>query len=92
MPSSNSDFIDTKKALKQGWNVAIVFEELPKFTVIDGVKYGVLDGDKTDLRLNEKYNGKIGIIGLKFKGSKAKLQNAILKGFCISKDNNSLIY
>ena len=88
----NPNFKDTIKALNKGLNVAMVFEKLPKFIKIDGVKYGVLDGDKSDLRLNESYKGKNCIIGLKFKGSKKKLQNAIYEGFCIAKNNASLIY
>ena len=87
----NPNFIDTIKALNKGLNVAIVFEKLPKFIKIDGKKYGVLDGDVSDLRLNESYKGKNCIIGLKFKGSKAKLQDSILQGFCIAKNNKSLI-
>jgi len=87
----NPNFKDTITALNKGLNVAMVFEKLPKFIKIDGKKYGVLDGDKSDLRLNESYNGKNCIIGLKFKGSKKKLQNAIYEGFCIAKNNNSLI-
>tara|TARA_R100001594_G_scaffold85306_1_gene119722 strand:- start:1335 stop:2105 length:771 start_codon:yes stop_codon:yes gene_type:complete len=89
----NPNFIDTIKALNKGWNVAIVFEKLPKKIKIDGKIYFVLDGDKTDLRLDEKdEKGNNCIIGLKFKGSKEKLNNAIKKGFCLAKNNNSLIY
>ena len=87
----NPNFIDTIKALNKGLNVAIVFEKLPKFIKIDGKKYGVLDGDISDLRLNESYKGKNCIIGLKFKGSKKKLQNSVIEGFCIAKNNSSLI-
>ena len=87
----NPNFKGTIQALKRGFNVAMVFEKLPKFILIDGVKYGVLDGDKSDLRLNEKYKGSNCIIGLKFKGSKKKLQNAVVDGFCIAKNNRSLI-
>tara|TARA_R110002074_G_scaffold358523_1_gene530840 strand:+ start:738 stop:1505 length:768 start_codon:yes stop_codon:yes gene_type:complete len=87
----NPDFLGTIQALKRGFNVAMVFEKLPKFIKIDGVKYGVLDGDKSDLRLNESYKGSNCIIGLKFKGSKKKLQEAVIDGFCISKNNESLI-
>ena len=88
----NADFIETTKALESGLNVAIVFEKLPKFIRVNGIKYNVIDGDKTDLRLDEKINGKNVIVGLKFKGSKAKLNDAIIEGFCVAENNNSLEY
>ncbi|OUW96251.1 MAG: hypothetical protein CBD97_01610 [Pelagibacteraceae bacterium TMED237] len=88
----NSDFIETTQALESGLNVAIVFEELPKFIRVNKIKYHVINGDKTDLRLDEKVNNKNVVVGLKFKGSKAKLNNAINEGFCIAKNNNSLTY
>ena len=88
----NSDFIETTKALETGLNVAIVFEKLPKYINVNGIKYNVIDGDKTDLRLDEKVNGKNVVVGLKFKGSKVKLNNAIEEGFAIAKNNNSLTY
>ena len=37
-------------------------------------------------------NGKNVVVGLKFKGSKAKLNDAINEGFCIAENNNSLTY
>ena len=88
----NADFIETTQALESGLNVAIVFEELPKFIRVNKIKYHVIDGDKTDLRLDEKINNKNVVVGLKFKGSKAKLNNAINEGFAISKNNTSLYY
>ena len=88
----NPDFKDTSKALKSGLNSAIVFEKLPKYITIDSIKYAVVNGDLTDLRIDEKINGKSVVVGLKFKGSKVKLNNAIVEGFAISKENNSLTY
>ena len=88
----NSDFIETTKALENGLNVAIVFEKLPKYINVNGIKYNVIDGDKTDLRLDEKIDGQNVVVGLKFKGSKAKLNDAIIEGFCIAENNNSLTY
>ena len=88
----NSDFIETTKALEDGLNCAIVFEKLPKYIKINGIKYIVLDGDKTDLRLDEKINGETVVIGLKFKGSKAKLNDAMAEGFAIGQNNPSLTY
>lgn len=88
----NSDFIETTKALESGLNVAMVFEKLPKRINVNNKTYWVLDGDKTDLRLDEKFNGKNVIVGLKFKGSKAKLKNAVREGFCLSVNNSSLYY
>ena len=88
----NSDFIETTKALESGLNCAIVFQKLPKFIRVNGIKYTVLNGDETDLRLDEKINGQTVVVGLKFKGSKAKLNDAIIEGFCIAENNNSLEY
>ena len=67
-----------KDTLKTNQNIAIVFEKLPK-------KYKnriVVNGDKTDLRLSDN-DGLNSIVGLKFKGSKKALNNAINEGFCI---------
>tara|TARA_R100001463_G_scaffold6863_4_gene22185 strand:+ start:1162 stop:1977 length:816 start_codon:yes stop_codon:yes gene_type:complete len=66
-------------ALNNNMNVSIVFEKLPKSFL--GRK--VVDGDKNDLRTIEN-DGKNVIVGLKFKGSAAKLQDAINEGFAIS--------
>ena len=88
----NPDFKDTIQALENGLNSAIVFEKLPKYIVINNKKYTVLNGDETDLRIDEKINGQTVVIGLKFKGSKLKLEKAIEDGFTISKNNQSLIY
>lgn len=90
--SHYGDFEKTSGALENGFNSAIVFEELPSKIWINKKIYSVIDGDKTDLRIDEKINGKSVVVGLKFKGSKAKLKNALLDGFCISKDNKSLIW
>ena len=88
----NSDFKDTTTALNNGLNVAMVFEKLPEYIKINGKKYIVINGDETDLRIDEKINGQTVIVGLKFKGSKKKLNNAIMQGFAIAKNNSSLIY
>mgnify|MGYP003131095705 CR=1 FL=1 len=88
----NADFIETTKALESGLNVAMVFEKLPKSINVNGVKYDVVNGDKTDLRLDEKVNNKNVVVGLKFKGSKEKLNKAILEGFCLDATNDSLNY
>ena len=68
-----------QKALNNGLNVSVVFEKLPSTFL--GRK--VVDGDKNDLRTKEN-DGKNVIVGLKFKGSKAKLNDAINEGFAIS--------
>ena len=90
--SHYGDWNKTSISLKSGVNSAIVFEKLPKYIKIDNIKYHVIDGDKTDLRIDEKINNKSVVVGLKFKGSKKKLNDAILEGFAISKDNDSLQY
>lgn len=68
-----------------GSNTAVVFEQLPQS--YKGIP--VFDGDITDLRFLDPENN---IIGLKFKGSKAKLLNAIASGFCIPKIDEDCIY
>ena len=90
--SHYGDFDKTFDALKNGFNSAIVFEELPSKIKINNKIYSVIDGDKTDLRIDEKIDNKSVVVGLKFKGSKVKLNDALLDGFCISKNNNSLIW
>ena len=56
----------------------MVFNKLPENYL--GRK--VVDADKTDLRLAE--NDGINVIaGLKFKGSKKALNNAVLEGFAV---------
>jgi hypothetical protein len=90
--SHYGDFKKTSEALENGFNSAIVFESLPSKIKINNKIYTVIDGDKTDLRIDEKINGDSVVVGLKFKGSKAKLNDASLDGFCISKNNSSLIW
>ena len=90
--SHYGDFEKTSEALENGFNSAIVFESLPSKIKINNKIYSVIDGDKTDLRIDEKINGDSVVVGLKFKGSKAKLNDAIIDGFCLSKNNNSLIW
>ena len=49
------------------------------------------DGMIEEGRKLREYGNNV-IVGLKFKGRKKKLQNAIYEGFCIAKNNASLIY
>tara|TARA_Y100000361_G_scaffold153634_1_gene175989 strand:+ start:1804 stop:2598 length:795 start_codon:yes stop_codon:yes gene_type:complete len=65
---------ETETALKTGLNVAIVFDSLPLTIKINNNIYNVINGDKTDLRLNEKIDNKPVIVGLKFKAGKNKLE------------------
>tara|TARA_Y100000004_G_scaffold185991_1_gene236902 strand:+ start:369 stop:1139 length:771 start_codon:yes stop_codon:yes gene_type:complete len=82
---------ETETALKTGLNVAMVFQELPKQLKINNNIYNVIDGDITDLRLNEKINNKPVIVGLKFKGSKAELSHAIQTRFAIPNKERMVI-
>ena len=72
-------------ALNNDKNVAIVFEELPKTFL----NRKVVNGDLNDLRTIDN-DGKNVIVGLKFKGSKAKLQDAITECFAIPKNYNHI--
>ena len=85
-------FDETSTALKNGQNAAIVFEKLPKKIKIEGNNYTVINGDETDLRIDEKINGKAVVVGLKFKGSKKKLEKAMIEGFALGVNNPSLSY
>lgn len=69
----------TKNQIKQGQNIAMVFdvkkaENLPK--MFKGLK--VIDGDKTDLR-TPKNDGINSIVGLRAKMSKANIENELKK-------------
>lgn len=83
-------FVD--QVISTGQNVAVVFDtlyqpqqnligELPKSATIEGKRYRVVDGDKIDFRLPE-IDGRGVIVGLRFKGSKARKIAAIKSGFC----------
>ena len=66
------------KVLKTNQNIAVVFNKLP--SEFEGRK--VVNADNTDLRLVDNDGLKV-IAGLKFKGSKKALNNAISEGFAI---------
>lgn len=77
--TENSSNKDIFKAISNGFNVAIVFDdkkELPK--KFNG--FNVLDGDKSDRRFEDK---KGNIIGLKLKGTIATKRIALETGFAI---------
>ena len=74
-----------QKALNSNMNVAVVFEKLPS----SFLNRKVVNGDLNDLRTIEN-DGKNVIVGLKFKGSKIKLRDAINEGFAISKNMTNL--
>ena len=66
------------EVLKTNQNIAVVFDKLP--SEFEGRK--VVNADNTDLRLVDNDGLKV-IAGLKFKGSKKALNNAISEGFAI---------
>ena len=78
--SHYGDYGYTTRALSNGMNVAMVFDEIPR-------EYGgveVLNGDETDIRIDERdSNGSNCIIGLKFKGSKKELEQGIKDRFVV---------
>ena len=83
---------ETAAALNQGLNVAVVFQELPPYVNINKKLIPVIDGDVTDLRINESVNGSNCIVGLKFKGSKKELNQAINERFTIPAAHNLRAY
>lgn len=86
---------ETLKALKAGLNVAMVFDVLPPTIKINNKQYIVIDGDKTDLRLDEKINGEPVIVGLKFKApaqfKQQQLLEGIKTGFVVQSNNRAFI-
>ena len=61
-------------------NVAVVFDQIPQ----EYYGFKVLDGDETDLRIDERdSDGNNCIIGLKFKGSKKELEQGIKDRFVV---------
>lgn len=73
---SEDNLAECLDALKNGVNVAVVFEkELPKTYL----GYKVINGDETDLRfLDKKHKGKAVIVGLKAKGRAKKDQTGFV--------------
>jgi len=82
-------------------NVAMVFDteynprqnrigKLPLTVDIDGSTYPVVDGDKIDVRRSE-VDGQGVVVGLRFKGSKAKKADAIESGFVVESVNGKAI-
>lgn len=80
--------------LDAGFNCSIVYDTeynpqshkigaLPTSWTIGGRSWNVVDGDKHDLRLT-KFDGRGKLIGLRFKGSRKRIQHAIDKGFVFS--------
>lgn len=72
--ASENNSLLVMDVLKQGGNVSVVFDELPK--VWNG--YKVINADKTDLRFTDPKNV---ICGLTFKGTKKEKEAAIESGF-----------
>ena len=71
---------DTMNALGSKMNVAMVFDKTPS----EWNGFEVVDGDETDLRIDEKDSkGNNTIIGLKFKGSKKELEQGIKDRFVV---------
>lgn len=80
--------------LDAGYNCSIVFDTeynpqahkigaLPNRWTIGGKAWQVVDGDKHDIRI-AKLDGCGNLIGLRFKGSRKRLQQAINRGFVFS--------
>jgi len=79
---SETNDIDAMKLLKQGYNVAMVFNKVP--TEYNG--YKVIVGDETDLRFLDERGV---IVGLKYKfntgkGSEINNRDAFVNGFAIN--------
>ena len=85
-----------ERYLQAGHNVSVVFDteycpqhgrigQLPGYAMLDGFSefYPVVDGDKHDLR-HPDFDGRGNIVGLRFKGSRKRMQAAIDAGFVLS--------
>jgi hypothetical protein len=92
---SNLDFVN--RVLKQGFNVAMVFDtyynpthrdkskrqgKLPEYVEIGDCVWDVVDGDKHDIRRRD-LDGYGVIVGLRGKGGKAKVRQGVDEGFVI---------
>ena len=92
--SHYGNWSETLTALKTGLNVAMVFDTLPQTIKINNNTYNIINGDKTDLRLNEKINNKSVIVGLKFKAGKNKqerLKAGIKSRFIVPNKERAII-
>ena len=80
--------------LDAGFNCSIVFDTeynpqthkigaLPNRCKVGGKAWDVVDGDKHDIRI-AKLDGRGKLVGLRFKGSRKRLQQAIDRGFVFS--------
>lgn len=76
--------LEAEKALKLGYNIAVVFGTKDKTKLPDTfMGYPVVSGDESDLRFLDKKNT---VIGLTFKGSKADMIKGIRTGFVVKID------
>jgi hypothetical protein len=98
--SERSEIDQVYSLLKAGVNCAIVFDteynprakrigRLPVRFWVGARNFFVVDGDKIDVRRRE-IDGAGRIIGLRFKGSKARKIQAIESGFCVETKTGTL--
>ena len=78
--SHYGNWSETKQAIQNGYNVAMVFEKVPAEISINGYILQVVDGDISDLRVDEKINGQEVIVGLKFKAPPATKKAELIEG------------
>jgi hypothetical protein len=79
--SERSSWAEVEECLAHGINVAVVFnrlkgDDLP--TMFGG--YPVIDGDVNDLRFLDPTPS---LVGLRFKGARAKMYDAVINGFVL---------
>lgn len=86
--------VNPQTIFQAGHNIAVVVDTvygrgkresdpLPETFTLEGVTSRMVDGDVHDWRIPET-DGIGNFIGLRFKGSKAKKQDAIASGFCLT--------
>jgi len=83
--SENTRRVDVVRALKHRINIAVVFgrtrhEDLPDTCTLHGEEFNVIDGDADDLRFLDPVGV---VVGLRWKGSKARMNEAIEAGFVV---------
>jgi hypothetical protein len=89
--NERSDWRTVNRILSRGFNVSMVFDteycpqhgrigELPTDIKLGTKWWSVIDGDKHDIRIPDK-DGFGNVVGLRFKGSRKLLQQAIEHGF-----------
>lgn len=91
--NENSSVKEIHKIMDMGYNCAIILDTyywqgkkdpLPETYNIGSRQFNVIDGDISDIRVNnDKFDKQGNLIGLRFKGGKKAKEEALKSGFCL---------